>query len=199
MSDWHTTTTLSGKHVTLRPWREADTEPLVSLSVRDGICNLWYTSAPDEQNADAYFAKAVAERDAGKSQTFTIIEAASGDIVGTTRYYDMRQAHKHLYIGYTWYANRVRRTAINTETKLLLLQHAFETLGCHAVGFHTHVLNTNSRRAIERLGAKLEGILRSHMVMPDGSLRDTVCYSIVRSEWPMVNAHLRHELNKPRP
>ena len=129
---------------------------------------------------------------------FAVRDAASGDIVGSTRYFNVDAVNRRLEIGHTWYARRAQRTAINTECKLLLLTHAFETLGCIAVEFRTHWFNQASRSAIERLGAKLDGVLRNHQLLPDGSRRDTVVYSIIDGEWPAVRSHLKFLLDRGR-
>ena len=127
---------------------------------------------------------------------FAVRDAASGDIVGSTRYFNVDAVNRRLEIGHTWYARRAQRTAINTECKLLLLTHAFEALGCIAVEFRTHWFNQASRSAIERLGAKLDGVLRNHQLLPDGSRRDTVVYSIIDGEWPAVRSHLKFLLDR---
>ena len=129
---------------------------------------------------------------------FTVIELATGQTVGMTTYMNVDTVNRHVEIGSTWYARRVQRTALNTEAKLLLLAHAFDIMGCIAVEFRTHFMNEQSRRAIERLGAKLDGILRNHSVAANGTLRDTCVYSIIASEWPTVRAHLEWQLIKPR-
>ena len=129
---------------------------------------------------------------------FAIIERASGKAVGMTTYMDIDAANRRLEIGSTWYRRSVQRTPINTECKLLLLRHAFEELDCIAVEFRTHFMNAQSRRAIERLGAKFDGVLRSHKIMANGTLRDTAVYSITSAEWPAVKANLEWQLEKPR-
>jgi RimJ/RimL family protein N-acetyltransferase len=128
-----------------------------------------------------------------------VVRDASGTVVGSTRYFNVESAHRRLEIGHTWYAKRVQRTAVNTECKLLLLAHAFEDHGCIAVEFRTSYFNHASRQAIARLGAKQDGILRNHMLLPDGTRRDTVVFSILDSEWPAVRRHLRFLLDRPRP
>jgi N-acetyltransferase len=128
---------------------------------------------------------------------FTVLDA-DGRVAGMTTYMNVDGANRHVEIGSTWYAKRVQRSALNTECKLMLLTHAFEMLDCIAVEFRTHRLNTQSRRAIERLGAQLDGILRSHQISPNGSLRDTAVYSITAAEWPTVRAHLQFQLRKPK-
>jgi RimJ/RimL family protein N-acetyltransferase len=129
---------------------------------------------------------------------FTVIDPNAGQAVGMTTYTNIDADNRRVEIGSTWYAQRVQRTSLNTEAKLLLLAHAFDNFGCIAVEFRTHFMNRQSRRAIERLGAKLDGILRSHSVAPNGTLRDTCVYSIIASEWPTVRAHLQWELQKRR-
>jgi RimJ/RimL family protein N-acetyltransferase len=129
---------------------------------------------------------------------FVVRDNATGEIVGSTRYFNVDAANRRLEIGHTWYAKRAQRTAINTECKLLLLTHAFETLGCIAVEFRTHWFNHASRVAIERLGAKQDGVLRNHQLMPDGSRRDTVVFSIVDGEWLAAKAHLEFLLQRSR-
>ena len=129
---------------------------------------------------------------------FTVIEPETGMPVGMTSYMNVDTANRRVEIGSTWYAARVQRTGLNTEAKRLLLGHAFETLGCIAVEFRTHFMNQQSRRAIERLGAKLDGVLRSHSVAANGTLRDTCVYSVVAAEWPAVKAHLEWQMRKPR-
>ena len=129
---------------------------------------------------------------------FVVRENASGAIIGCTRYLNVEAEHRRLEIGYTWYAKRVQRSAVNTEAKLLLLTHAFETLKCIAVEFRTSWFNHASRAAIARLGAKQDGVLRNHQISPDGVYRDTVVFSILESEWPAVKRHLRFELDRPR-
>ena len=129
---------------------------------------------------------------------FTVIDRASGRGAGMTNYLNVDAVNRRVEIGGTWYRKSLQRTAINTEAKLLLLQHAFETLNCIAVEFRTHFFNHQSRRAIERLGAKLDGVLRSHQIASNGTLRDTCVYSIVASEWPTVKGHLKWQLERPR-
>jgi RimJ/RimL family protein N-acetyltransferase len=137
-------------------------------------------------------------RAAGSMLPFTVFDAA-GRIVGMTTYMNVDAANRRVEIGSTWYAKRVQRTALNTQSKLLLLTHAFDKLGCIAVEFRTHFFNQQSRGGIERLGAKLDGILRNHQIATNGTLRDTVVYSIIAAEWPTVRAHLTYQLNeKPR-
>jgi RimJ/RimL family protein N-acetyltransferase len=138
----------------------------------------------------------LALHEAGSMLPFTVVDPNSGQAVGMTTLMNIDATNRRVEIGSTWYAQRVQRTGLNTEAKLLLLAHAFDSLGCIAVEFRTHFMNHQSRRAIERLGAKLDGILRSHQVSPNGTLRDTVVYSIIAPEWPTVRGHLQWQLEK---
>jgi RimJ/RimL family protein N-acetyltransferase len=188
--------TLKGRHVELHPLSIDHLEDLI-LAVQDGeLWKLWYTSAPTPEKMAAEIHRRLALREAGSMLPFTVIDPNSEQAVGMTTYMNIDATNRRVEIGSTWYAQRVQRTGLNTEAKLLLLAHAFDTLGCIAVEFRTHFMNHQSRRAIERLGAKLDGILRSHQVSPNGSLRDTVVYSIITSEWPTVRGHLQWQLEK---
>jgi RimJ/RimL family protein N-acetyltransferase len=137
-------------------------------------------------------------RERQDAMPFAVRDNQSGDVVGSTRYFNVDAPNRRLEIGHTWYAKRAQRTAVNTECKLLLLTHAFEILGCIAVEFRTHWFNHASRTAIARLGAKQDGVLRNHQLMPDGSRRDTVVFSIIDAEWLAVKRHLRYLLERPR-
>ena len=197
MSDWRTTPTLAGRHVTLRPLTRDDRGALLEAMADGDLASLFYTFVPTPETVDAWLDKLFAERDAGRVLPFAVI-AAGGRLSGTTRFMRMSEADKRLEIGGTLYATSVQRTGLNTEAKRLLLGHAFEVLGCHCVQIRTGWHNRASRAAIERLGAKLDGVLRNHKIMPDGHLRDTVVYSIITEEWPGVRANLdwlmaRHE------
>lgn len=192
---WSTTETLKGKHVSLEP---LSLDHLTGLqeAARDGeLWNLWFTSVPKPESAREYIEQALASRDLGKAMPFAVRDA-KGDIVGSTRYCNIEADHKRLEIGWTWYAERVQRTALNTEAKLLLLSNAFETLGAIAVEFRTNWFNQRSRTAIARLGAKQDGVLRNHMLMPDGTRRDTVVFSILDSEWPAAKKNLQFQLQR---
>jgi len=189
VSDWRTTPTLVGRHVTLRPLTRDDREALLVAMADGDLASLFYTFVPTPETVDAWVDKVMAERDAGRVLPFAVI-AADGRLSGTTRFMRMSEADKRLEIGGTLYAKSVQRTGLNTEAKRLLLGHAFEVLGCHCVQIRTGWHNQTSRRAIERLGAKLDGVLRNHKIMPDGHLRDTVVYSIITDEWPGVRANL---------
>jgi len=195
---WISPVTLSGKFAELIPL-EAFHESALQEAAADGeLWKLWFTSVPSPAYTAAYIDAALAERAAGHSLPFVVRRIADGKIVGCTRYCFIHAEHRRLEIGYTWYAAGAQRTAINTECKLLLLQHAFEARDAIAVEFCTHFFNLRSRAAIERLGAKLDGILRNHRIMRDGTLRDTCVYSIIAGEWPAVKAHLKYQIETPR-
>ncbi len=188
--------TLTGRHATLEP---LDTEhaPGTKSAIMDGeLWKLWFTTLPKPDEAPDYIAQLLSERRQGKSMAFAVRENKSGEIVGSTRYLNIDAPSRRLEIGGTWYAARAQRTGINTECKLLLLTHAFEALDCIAVEFRTDWLNQRSQAAIERLGAKRDGVLRNHRIMPDGRIRDTVCYSILRNEWQGVKINLQHKLDR---
>lgn len=187
-------TSLSGRYVDLVPLDPCHHDDLVA-AVRDGaLWRLWYTNVPAPDAMAEEIGRRLALRSAGTMLPFAAVECATGRAVGMTTYMNIDAQSPRVEIGSTWYAARVQRTALNTEAKLLLLAHAFDTMGCLAVEFRTHFLNHQSRRAIERLGAKLDGVLRQHMRMRDGSLRDTCVYSIVASEWPAVRSGLQWKL-----
>jgi RimJ/RimL family protein N-acetyltransferase len=194
---WPEPVTLTGPHATLRPLAHEHLDGLVE-AVRDGeLWKLWYTSVPTPEGMAAEIARRLALQAAGSMLPFTVFDAA-GRIAGMTTYMHVDAAHRRVEIGSTWVAARVQRTALNTQCKRLLLAHAFETLDCIAVEFRTHRFNTASRRAIERLGAQLDGILRSHMIGHAGTLRDTAVYSITAAEWPTVRQHLDWQLERAR-
>lgn len=189
---------LYGAHVHLVPLAPTHREGL-EAAVQDGdLYRLWYTTAPAPEAVEAEIARRLAQQEKGTMLPFTVLDAATGAVVGMTTYMNVDAVNRRLEIGSTWYAARVQRTALNTEAKLLLLRHAFEQLGCIAVEFRTHYLNQQSRRAIERLGAKLDGILRAHSIAKNGTLRDTCVYSITATEWPAVRGHLEWQLERPR-
>jgi RimJ/RimL family protein N-acetyltransferase len=195
---WPTPVTLRGTLATLEPLARDHHDDLVE-AVKDGeLWNLWYTHVPDPDGMRAEIDKRLGRQAAGTMLPFTVIENRNGKVVGMTTYMNIDPDNRRLEIGATWYGRSAQRTGLNTDCKLLLLSHAFETLSCIAVEFRTHAFNQQSRRAIERLGAKLDGILRSHQLAPNGTLRDTCVYSIVAAEWPTVRAHLRWLLQKPR-
>ena len=188
--------TLTGRGVELAPLARDHAEDL-RAAVRDGeLWRLWYTTIPDPDHMQVEIERRLALQEAGAMLPFTVIERPSGRIVGMTTYLNIDAAGPRVEIGATWYARSTQRTGLNTEAKLLLLGHAFERLDCLAVEFRTHFFNHQSRRAIERLGAKLDGILRSHQIAANGTLRDTCVYSIVASEWPTVRAHLAWQIER---
>jgi RimJ/RimL family protein N-acetyltransferase len=190
--------TLTGRHVELVPLAH-DHAAALAEAVQDGeLWRLWYTAIPAPETMAAEIERRLGLRDLGTMLPFTVLDGPGGRPVGMTTYMNIDVAGPRVEIGSTWYAARVQRTHLNTEAKRLLLGHAFEALGCLAVEFRTHVLNQASRRAIERLGARLDGILRHHQRLADGSLRDTCVYSIVAPDWPTVRTHLTWQLAKPR-
>ncbi len=190
--------TLKGEHATLEPLGTAH-EPGLRAAAADGeLWRLWYTSVAAPERMGDYIALALDMRERLGAMPFAVRDNATGEVVGCTRYFNVDATNRRLEIGHTWYAKRVQRTAINTECKLLLLGHAFESLGCIAVEFRTHWFNHASRTAIERLGAKQDGVLRNHQLQPDGSRRDTVVFSIIDGEWPAVWRHLKFLLERPR-
>ena len=194
---WLAPVALQGAHAALVPL-SVDHLPGLQDATRDGeLWQLWYTAVPSPEGMAAEIERRLKLQAQGSMLPFTVLDA-DGRIAGMTTYMNVDAAHRRVEIGSTWYAKRVQRSALNTECKLLLLTHAFETLNCIAVEFRTHRLNTQSRRAIERLGAQLDGMLRCHQVSPNGSLRDTAVYSIVAAEWPTVRAHLRFQLERTR-
>ncbi len=195
---WIEPVTLRGNGVELVPLTCAHAEDLAEAALDGELWMLWYTSVPTSQGMQGEIRRRLDLQEAGSMLPFAVIDRSDGAAVGMTTYMNIDAANRRLEIGSTWYRRRVQRTALNTECKLLLLRHAFEMLGCIAVEFRTHILNVASRRAIERLGAKLDGVLRQHMVMPNGSLRDTCVYSIIAPEWPTVRAHLGWQLERPR-
>jgi N-acetyltransferase len=190
--------TLKGRHATVEPLAREHEEALKRAAADGELWRLWYTSVPAPDKTAAYIDTALTMRERDGAMPFVIRESATGEIIGCTRCFHVDPVNRRLEIGYTWYARRVQRTALNTDCKLLLLTHAFETLRCIAVEFRTHWFNHASREAILRLGAKQDGVLRNHQISPDGSYRDTVVFSILESEWPAVKQHLRYQLERPR-
>ena len=191
---WLEPVTLRAPAVCLEPLSQAHHDDLVAAT-RDGeLWKLWYTTVPAPETMRAVIDERRASQAAGNMLPFAVRSTTTNRAVGMTTYLNVEPANRRLEIGNTWYAKSAQRTALNTQAKWLLLTHAFERLDCIAVEFRTHYHNRQSRRAIERLGAKLDGVLRSHRVMADGSLRDTCVYSVVASEWPTVRLLLNANL-----
>lgn len=187
--------TLSTDRLTLRPLR-LDDAPALAAAASDG--ELWQkrtTTVPQPDGFEPYIQKALELQAVGAALPFTTVVKDRDEVIGTTRYMNIDAVNHRVEIGSTWIARSWQRTFVNTHAKYLMLRHAFEVLGCNAVEFRTHRLNDQSRAAIERLGAKLDGILRQHMIMPDGHIRDTAVYSIIRDEWPGVKANLERRLD----
>jgi RimJ/RimL family protein N-acetyltransferase len=195
---WLEDVTLKGRHAALRPL-SPDHAPALTVAVQDGeLWRLWYTFIPAPEDVEAEIARRLGLREQGSMLPFTVVDQNSGQPVGMTTFMNIDAASRRVEIGATWYRASAQRTPINTECKRMLLGHAFETLDCIAVEFRTNFFNQASRRAIERLGAKLDGILRSHQINRDGTLRDTCVYSITAAEWPTVKTHLDFQLSRPR-
>lgn len=187
---WRQVPVLGGRHVALEPLQLAHVEGLRAAAADGRLWEIQYTSVPTPEETETYVQAALDLQAGGGCLPFVVRDVA-GDIAGTTRYYDLAPGVPRLQLGYTWYARRVQRTGLNTEAKLLLLTHAFETMGCASVGLQTSHLNLASRKAIARIGAMQEGILRKHMRHRDGSLRDTICFSILDGEWPSAKTRLQ--------
>jgi len=189
-------TTLIGKHAILEPLSHQHHDALVEV-VKDGeLWKLWYTSIPEPSGIKAEIDRRLRLQSQGTMLPFTVLDATTGQVAGLTSYMNVDAPNRRVEIGGTWYRKSLQRTALNTECKWLLLSHAFEKLNCIAVEFRTHFFNHPSRKAIERLGAKLDGILRSNQISPNGALRDTCVYSIIASEWPAVKANLLFKLDR---
>ena len=188
--------TLEGHGVRLEPLGESHVEGLVAAAHDGRLWELWFTSVPEPAQAGAYVAAALKGQGEGSMLPWAVRELRTDAIVGSTRYHDIVAAADRVEIGYTWYAKRVQRTHVNTACKILLLGHAFETLKCKVVGLRTDNFNFASQRAIEALGAKKDGVIRHHWPRRDGTVRDTVMYSVLAAEWPDVKRHLETRLKK---
>jgi RimJ/RimL family protein N-acetyltransferase len=196
MNPFTESVTLSGHHASLEPLSAAHHADLLE-AVRDGeLWKLWYTSIPAPEGMRGEIERRLGLKQEGTMLPFAVRSSASGKIIGMTTYMNIDANNRRVEIGSTWYAKSAQRTPLNTECKLMLLGHAFEAVGCIAVEFRTSSFNHASRRAIERLGAKQDGILRSHQRHADGSLRDTCVYSILAHEWPAVKRHLQFKLER---
>jgi RimJ/RimL family protein N-acetyltransferase len=189
---------LSARGVSLVPLAMAHEEGLRAAAADGELWNIRVTSVPEPKDTRKYIEDALAMREAGHRFAFAVIEDSSGKVIGSSSYHDIVPAIHRLEIGYTWYAKSHQRSHVNSTCKFLLMTHAFETLGCHVVGWRTDNFNFASIAAIERLGAKKDGVLRGHALRRDGTIRDTVMYSLRSGEWPEVRAQLLHALNKPR-
>ncbi|MDT7519484.1 GNAT family protein [Rhodoferax sp. TBRC 17660] len=190
--------TLSARGITLLPLA-LEHEAGLRLAAADGeLWNIRVTSVPEPENTRKYIEDALAMREAGNRFAFAVTETATGKVLGCSSYHDIVPAVKRVEIGWTWYAKSSQRSHVNTTAKLLLLTHAFETLGCHVVGWRTDNFNFASQAAIERLGARRDGVIRGHALRRDGTIRDTVMYSLRSGEWPEVKAQLLYLLDKPR-
>jgi N-acetyltransferase len=195
---WLQPVTLRSQRINLEPLAQRHCDDLVE-AVKDGaLWTLWYTSVPSPDTMQTEIERRLALQVAGSMLPFAVIDNATGRAVGMTTYMNVDAINRHVEIGSTWYRKSVQRTALNTQCKLMLLTHAFEALDCIAVEFRTHAFNHQSRTAIERLGAKLDGVLRNHQIASNGTLRDTYVYSIIASEWPTVKANLNWQIGQVR-
>jgi RimJ/RimL family protein N-acetyltransferase len=195
---WLQPVTLRSSRATLEPLAHSHRDDLIEAVKDGGLWQLWYTTIPEPEKMGAEIDRRLALQAKGSMLPFAVIDNVTGKAVGMTTFMNVEPAHRRVEIGSTWYRRSVQRTDLNTQCKLMLLTHAFETLDCIAVEFRTHVFNQQSRRGIERLGAKLDGILRNHQLATNGTLRDTCVYSIIAAEWPTVKAHLTYQLTRPR-
>ena len=195
MSAWRNTPTLTGEHVVLRPLVSGDRDALLDASADGRLWELFWTGVPSADTIDGWLGDAFREQDYGRAMPFAVCDGA-GRLLGSSRYLRMNEAHRRLEIGATFYRASVQRSGVNTESKLLLLGHAFEELGCTVVQIRTDWLNRPSRAAIERLGAKCDGVLRNHQIAADGRIRDIVVYSITAAEWPGVKRGLQLRLGR---
>lgn len=193
-----TPTTLERDGIRLEPLTPAHRDGLIAAASDGELWHLWVTSVPAPDETAEYIDTALAGQRAGTMLPWAVRDLASGAIVGSTRYHDIVPAIDRVEIGYTWYGRSRQRTATNTTCKCLLLQHAFEVVGCRVVGLRTDNFNFTSQRAIERLGAKKDGVLRHHYARRDGTVRDSVMYSILATEWPDVKRHLESRLARHR-
>ena len=190
--------TLAARGIELVPLAPDHEAGLRAAAADGALWNIRVTSVPEPDQTRSYIDSALQMRDAGHRFAFAVVESATGTVIGSTSYHDILPAVKRVEIGYTWYAQRVQRTHVNTTCKLLMLTHAFETLGCAVVGWRTDNFNFASQAAIERLGARKDGVIRGHALRRDGTIRDTVMYSLRAGEWPEVRAQLLYLLDKHR-
>ena len=197
MTNWPEPFSVEGSYVSVAPMTLDHQADLEEAAADGDLHRLWYTTVPRPNEVRDEIERRLGLRENGSMLPLAVIDKSTGKAVGMTTYMNIDAANRRIEIGSTWYRKSVQRSPLNTECKLLLLRHAFEDLACIAVEFRTHFINHQSRRAIERLGAKLDGILRSHMIMANGTVRDTAVYSIVASEWPTVEANLKWLMEKP--
>jgi RimJ/RimL family protein N-acetyltransferase len=190
--------TLATRGIALVPLTLAHESGLRAAAADGALWNIRVTSVPEPAHTLAYIDTALAMREAGNRFAFAVLDQSSGQVLGCTSYHDIVPAVKRVEIGWTWYGKSSQRTHVNTTCKLLMLTHAFETLGCHVVGWRTDNFNFASQTAIERLGAHKDGVIRGHALRRDGTIRDTVMYSLRSGEWPEVKAQLLYLLDKPR-
>ena len=198
MSPWPPTFSLEGNHVHVVPLSQDHAADLTEAAADGELHKLWYTTVPTPEGVPAEIDRRLGLRKTGSMLPFAILKSDTGQAVGMTTYMNIDATNRRVEIGSTWYRKAVQRSPMNTECKLMLLRHAFEELDCLAVELRTHFMNYQSRRAIERLGARLDGILRQHMIMANGTIRDTAVYSIPHYDWPSVKAGLEWALEKPR-
>ena len=190
---------LIDRNVRLEPLSLAHEAGLRNAAADGELWNIRVTSVPEPEQTRQYIADAITMREAGNRFAFAVVDDSTGKVLGSSSYHDILPAVKRVEIGYTWYRKSSQRSHVNTTCKLLMMTHAFETLGCNVVGWRTDNFNFASQAAIERLGARKDGIIRGHTLRRDGTIRDTVMYSLRSGEWPEVKAQLLHSLNKPRP
>lgn len=189
---------LSARGVRLVPLSPAHEAGLKAAAADGNLWQLRITSVPEPENVGVYIATALAMREAGERFAFAVTDELTGEVMGSSSYHDILPTVKRVEIGYTWYAKRYQRTHVNSTCKLLLMTHAFETLGCNVVGWRTDNFNFASQAAIERLGAQKDGVIRGHALRRDGTIRDTVMYSMRAGEWPEAKAQLLYGLDRPR-
>jgi RimJ/RimL family protein N-acetyltransferase len=192
---WITPITLTGNLLILQPIALEHEQGLIAAACDGKLWDLWFTSIPTPEHTHDYINAVLAQQQAGLSLGFAVIDQASGQLLGSTRFCNIDAKNRRVEIGYTWYRKSAQRTGVNTECKLLLLQHAFENLQAIAVEFRSHTKNHASRAAITRLGAKQDGILRQHQILSDGSYRDTVVFSILDSEWPIIKHEIQSRMD----
>ncbi|MBM1107529.1 GNAT family N-acetyltransferase [Aurantibacter crassamenti] len=196
MSAWLKEVELIGEVVKLTPLKASHKQQLLAAASDGELWNLWYTWVPSKNDIDSFIEIALAQKENQTALPFVVIDLKSDKVIGTTRFMNADSENRRLEIGSTWYAASSQRTGINTECKYLLLQHAFEKLNCIAIEFRTNWFNYRSRNAILRLGAKQDGVLRNHRIDSNGILRDTVVFSIISMEWPVIKKSLKYEIDK---